>query len=141
MTIDKNVAECDKNIEERFELSETESNRHQNEKLQTQDVFEVRIKQQQHGWIVLKNEKRTLIGHEIEKNINNQYTIDCVAAQPRKAICFIYLNYFFIFILLFWLTTKAQWQTEPRLTSASIESVEKHRWVTWNPPKRHINTY
>ena len=49
MTIDKNVAECDKNIEERFELSETESNRHQNEKLQTQDVFEVRIKQQQHG--------------------------------------------------------------------------------------------
>ena len=40
MNID-NLTEVDQNVEERFELSETESNRHQNEKLQTQDVFEV----------------------------------------------------------------------------------------------------
>ena len=40
MNID-NLTEVDQNVEERFELSETESNRHQDEKLQTRDVFEV----------------------------------------------------------------------------------------------------
>ena len=48
MSIDKNLTECDQNVEERFELSETESNRHQNEKIPTQDVFEVRFREKQH---------------------------------------------------------------------------------------------
>ena len=40
MTIDNNLTEVDQNVEERFELSETESNRHQNEKSSDQ-VFDV----------------------------------------------------------------------------------------------------
>ena len=40
LTIDNNLTEVDQNVEERFELSETESNRHQNEKSSDQ-VFDV----------------------------------------------------------------------------------------------------